>query len=75
MYQKYDIYKNYILYESIDSSNVPIRSSIYSPISTTIPKRDGFKFVGWDKNGIRYNPGDTYNSNIGTTLKVIWEKE
>ena len=75
LYQKYDIYKNYVLYESVDSSNVPIRSSIYNPISTTIPKRDGFKFLGWDKNGIRYNPGDTYNGNIGTTLKAIWEKE
>lgn len=75
LYQKYDVYKNYVLYESLDSSNVPVRTSLYSPISLTIPKRDGYKFLGWEKNGKRYNPGDTYMENVGATLKAIWEKE
>ena len=46
LYQKYDVYRNYVLYESPDSTNVPIRTSIYMPISSTIPKRDGYKFMG-----------------------------
>ena len=66
-----------MLYESDDSTNVPVRTSIYNPISSVIPKRDGYKFVGWEKNGgtIKYNPGDTYRESIGTTLYAMWEKE
>ena len=75
LYQKYDVYKNYILYESENSTNIPIRTSLYSPISTIIPKRDGFKFLGWKKGDILYKSGDTYKENIGTTLKAVWEKE
>ena len=77
LYQKYDVYKNYVLYESIDSVNVPVRTSIYSPISSTIPKRDGYKFLYWEKNGgtMKYNSGDTYKETIGTTLHAVWEKE
>lgn len=75
LYQKYDVYKSYVLYESSDSTNMPIRTSIYSPISVTIPKRDGYKFLGWQKGDIRYNPGDTFKESIGTTLTAIWEKE
>ena len=75
LYQKYDVYKNYVLYESLDSTNVPVRTSIYSPISSIIPKRDGYRFLGWEYNGKRYNPSDTFNGNVGTTLKAIWEKE
>ena len=74
LYQKYDAYRNYVLYESDNSTNVPIRTSIYSPISLTIPNRDGYKFVGWKINGIVYKPGDTYKEKIGTTLEAIWEK-
>ena len=77
LYQKYDVYKNYVLYESNDSTNVPVRSSLYSPISSTIPKKNGYTFVGWEtKDGfIKYYPGDTYKENIGVTLYAIWEKE
>ena len=77
LYQKYDVYKNYILYESADSTNVPVRTTIYNPISSTIPKRDGYKFIGWEKKGgtIKYLPGDTYRESVGTTLLAIWEKE
>ena len=46
LYQKFDVYKNYILYESPNSTNVPIRTTIYKPISSTIPKKDGYKFLG-----------------------------
>ena len=77
LYQKFDVYKNYVLYESDDSINVPVRTSIYNPISSTIPKKDGYRFAGWEKSneGMSYNPGDTYKENIGTTLYAKWEKE
>lgn len=77
LYQQYDVYKNYVLYQSPGSTNVPIRTSIYNPITSTIPKKTGYKFVGWEKNGgvMKYNPGDTYRENVGTTLYAVWEKE
>ncbi len=76
LYQKYEVYKNYVLYESDNSLNVPIRSSIYSPITSIIPKKDGYKFIGWETKDktIRYYPGDSYNEKIGTTLYAIWDK-
>ena len=77
LYQKYDVYKNYVLYESVDSKNVPVRTNINSPISSTIPTRDGYKFLGWEKKGTgkRYQAMDTYKESIGTTLYAVWEKE
>ena len=77
LYQKFDVYKDYVLYDSVDSTNVPIRTSIYSPISGTIPIRNGYKFVGWERKGRvnKYEPLDTYTENVGTTLYAMWEKE
>ena len=77
LYQKFDVYKDYILYDSTDSTNVPVRTNIYSPISATIPVKDGYKFVGWEKKGgtMRYQPGDNYVESVGTTLYAVWEKE
>lgn len=75
LYQKYDVYKSYVLYESANSTNVPIRTSIYSPISLTIPTKTGYKFLGWQKGEMIYKPGDTFRESIGTTLTAIWEKE
>ena len=77
LYQKYDVYKNYVLYESKNSTNVPIRTSIYNPITSTIPKKDGYMFIGWETKDkkIKYYPGESYNEKMGTTLYAIWEKE
>lgn len=76
LYQKYNVYKNYILYQSEDSTNVPVRTSIYNPISSTIPKKEGYIFSGWGSSDgvIKYYPGDTYKENIGETLYAIWYK-
>ena len=76
LYQKYEVYKNYVLYESEGSTNVPVRTSIYNPITSIIPKKEGYRFIGWKtKDGLtRYYSGDTYEGNIGTTLYAIWEK-
>lgn len=77
LYQKFDVYKNYVLYESPDSTNVPIRTNVNSPISSTIPKKEGYKFLGWEKKNAtrRYQAQDTYLETIGTTLYAVWEKE
>ena len=77
LYQKFDVYHDYVLYDSVDSLNVPVRTSIHNPISGTIPKKDGYKFIGWEKKGGSkvYQPLDTYNESIGTTLYAVWEKE
>lgn len=75
LYQKFDVYKNYVLYEG-EGFNIPVRTSIYNPISSTIPKRDGYEFIGWEtKDGKKkYYPGETYEENIGTTLYARWDK-
>ena len=77
LYQKFDVYKNYVLYESEDGTNIPIRTSIYNPVSSTIPKRDGYRFTGWKakESQMIYNPGDTYQEKTGLTLYAIWEKD
>ena len=54
---------------------MPIRTSIYNPISTTIPKRDGYRFIGWKSGNKMYYPADTYQEDVGATLVAIWEKE
>ena len=62
---------------SRSNTNIPIRTSIYSPITSTIPKRDGYKFVGWEKNKgtMIYKAGDNYRDEVGATLYAVWEKE
>ena len=76
LYQKYDVYKNYVLYDGNGGGNVAVRTSIYNPITSDIPIRNGYNFLGWEtKDGlIKYYPGETYQEKIGTTLYAIWEK-
>lgn len=78
LYQKNDIYEKYVLYESDGGYNIPLRTSIYSPISSAIPRKDGYKFLGWSTsfNGeVKYLPGDTFKEIKGVTIYAIWEKE
>ena len=78
LYQKFDLYDNYILYEDENSYNVPIRTSINSPISTVIPKRNGYTFLGWSsmKNGsVEYSSGSFYPEKKGKTLYPVWKKD
>ena len=76
LYQKFDMYDNYVLYDSTIGDNIPSRTSIYNPISTVIPKRDGYKFLGWksDDSDTLYLPGDNYQEEKGKTLYPVWEK-
>lgn len=75
LYQKKDIYEKYVLYSSFGS--ILSKTSIYSPVSTIIPKKDGYTFLGWSTsiNGdIKYKSGDTYQEPVGKTLYAVWEK-
>lgn len=75
LYQKYDM-NNYVLYDG-EGDNMPFRTSIYLPISSVIPKKAGYNFLGWSitRGGeVIYHSGDTYNEKTGTTLYAIWEK-
>lgn len=77
LYQKSDIYDKYVLYASDEGENIPFRTSIYSPISSTIPFKDGYNFLGWStsfKGEIKYQSGDAYQEKKGSTLYAIWEK-
>ena len=76
LYQKYDVYDNYVLYDANGGENSPIRTSIYNPITSVIPKRKGYEFLGWSTkiNGeVDYQSGDTYKSNTGQILYAIWK--
>ena len=78
LYQKFDMFTNYVLYDSEEGDNIPFRTSIYSPISNIIPQREGYIFLGWSTtfNGeVQYLSGDTYKGEKGCTLYAIWEKK
>lgn len=78
LYQKFDLYDNYVLYSDENAYNVPIRTSINSPISTVIPKRNGYIFLGWSsvKDGnVEYLSGSFYSEQKGKTLYPVWKKE
>lgn len=39
------------------------------------PTREGYKFLGWNDNGVLYASGETYYLNKSTTMYAVWEKE
>ncbi len=46
-------------------------------ITTEIPNRDGYRFVGWSSSegstDIAYRPGDKFKSDVDVTLYAVWE--
>ena len=46
-------------------------------ISSTIPTRDGYSFLGWstssEATSVDYKPGDSYSSDDNITLYAVWE--
>ena len=77
LYQKYDIYDYYVLYDSVGGVNSPFRTNIQEPIASIIPKKENYLFLGWSstKDGaVEYQPEDKYRENIGRTLYAVWKK-
>lgn len=77
LYQKYDAYSYYILYDTNNALNTPLRTSIQEPITSVIPERENYYFLGWstEKDGsIVYNPGSTYQGEKGLMLYAVWKK-
>lgn len=48
-------------------------------LSTTVPKRSGMEFVGWntksDGKGTSYKAGGKYSANADVTLYAVWSKD
>lgn len=45
-------------------------------LSSTIPKRDGYTFLGWatsPSGGVAYQPGAAFTGDYGMTLYAVWQ--
>ena len=79
---EYEYGKTYaVKYDANGGTGVPedgekVKGTDYI-ISETVPKRDGFVFVGWatSKNAseAEYQPGSSYTENSEVTLYAVWE--
>ena len=75
-----------ITYDANGGNDSPRKHSYtYDPtstirLSTSIPKRIGYKFLGWSKDKYAvvpsYNPGDSVRRNVteNTTLYAVWKR-
>lgn len=47
-------------------------------LSSTIPTRSGYDFLGWSTSNtatsVTYDPGDSYTTNASVTLYAVWEE-
>ena len=76
LYQKFDIYDNYVLYDANGGIDNPTRTSIYNPVTVDIPIRDNYLFLGWSTSStgnVDYHGGDTFKGKRGQTLYAIWK--
>ncbi len=48
-------------------------------LSSSIPKRSGYAFVGWATSSsattVAYHPGSQFKNNSNTTLYAVWQKD
>lgn len=71
-----------IAYDANGGSGAPSAqtkaSGVTLTLSTRIPTRNGYTFLGWSPNSAAtsatYQPGDGYSKNASITLYAIWEK-
>lgn len=82
LYAVWEVNTYTITYNGNGGSGVPsMQTKTYGVnlrLSTTIPTRSGYKFLGWSTEQTSKTPtylrGDTFTSNINTTLYAIWEQ-
>lgn len=82
-YPKTDLYAVWstnsykITYDANGGTNAPaMQSFLYNSgekLSTQVPVRTGYKFVGWRSGTTVYNPGDSIpNGTMNLNLKAMW---
>lgn len=76
----YAIWRYYIYYNpngGIGMENNGGTVGYSSTISSLIPTREGYKFLGWSTTStgeVEYTYGDTYSGDKDVTLYAVWEK-
>ena len=69
-----------ITYDANGGSNAPTAQTLLHggevKITSDIPTREGFEFIGWstlrDTRNVMYRPGDTYSADEDITLYAVW---
>ena len=77
LYENYNEYDYYVLYDVNGGTNIPVKTSLLEPITNETPVREGYTFIGWSEtiNGdIKYYNGDNYTNEKGITLYAVWER-
>lgn len=73
--------QNKIVYSANGGSGVPSNTYGYGTvyISSTLPTRSGYKFLGWSKSpsatSASYSPGSSYSLTSDVTLYAVWGKK
>lgn len=71
-----------VRYNANGGSGAPsVQTKIYGKtltLSSTVPTRSGYTFIGWGLSGsstyASYQPGDSYSNNASRTFYAVWEK-
>ncbi|MGM9681139.1 MAG: InlB B-repeat-containing protein, partial [Eubacteriales bacterium] len=71
-----------VRYNANGGSGAPsVQTKIYGKtltLSSTVPTRSGYTFIGWGLSGsstyASYQPGDSYSTNASRTFYAVWEK-
>ena len=70
--------RDYLIYDMNGGDGIiPNTNILLKQVSSVIPTREGYTFVGWSKTkdgAVDYKAGANYTEIIGTTLYAIWEK-
>lgn len=72
-----------IKYNANGGSGVPSDQTKYEgtdlTLSSKIPTREGYEFIGWSTDSkatnAKYMPGGKYTVNVGVTLYAVWNKK
>ena len=69
-----------VMYDATEGTGAPSEQIKYYKtnlkLSETVPKRKGYKFVGWENvlSGTVYQPGDVYTRDSSLVLYALWER-